>query len=668
MKISNSNNIYTSKQLKNNIKHFTHIKQNNNQNNIKNIYGWGRKKSGLKAISIAKESNSKFNLLEDGMIRSFGEGENRSKSFSVVIDNVGIYYDATNPSKLENILNDDKNFQNHNIQNTNYLIDLLITNDLSKYNSGIKTPQNYFKSNNKKVLVINQTKGDESLKYGLAEQFNSKDIIKYVSKNYPQHDLYLKTHPDVLEGLKQSSLDINEFKQSGYEITSENFTPLSYLDNFDVVIVQTSQMGFEALLLGKEVVCFGAPYYSNWGVTKDMVEVPRRKTKRTVQEIFHAMYEQYSIYADPITNKSLKLEQTLFLIPYYKRMYQTDNKTNTFLDLSYWKQKIIPKFMFNKNFNFLYSIKHEVCTYFTWGMNKPTSVMNDFVRIEDGFIRSYDLGTNLTPPQSLIFDNKGIYFNTQKPNDLTLFLENNDNFKNKYFLNQASKLIQTIRQTGISKYNLKKKTKINRFSNRKTVLVIGQVDGDASIKFQNNKEINNYKMLLQARQDFKDSFLIYRPHPDILSGNRVGKLSLDEAIKHCDYLSENENLHSLFEVVDTVCVISSLSGLEALIYEKEVVCYGTPFYSGLGLTIDKYPHFKQKENRSLQELVAATYIWYPRYYDYQKKSLTDVFTVIDNILDEQKNPKKYQKNICVRIINSIIRKSVQTYITKVKKK
>ena len=65
--------------------------------------GWARKPSGQKAIEFAKKNNSPFLLLEDGFIRSVGLGED--ESFSIVIDDIGIYFDATSPSRLENILN-----------------------------------------------------------------------------------------------------------------------------------------------------------------------------------------------------------------------------------------------------------------------------------------------------------------------------------------------------------------------------------------------------------------------------------------------------------------------------------------------------------------------------------------------------------------------------------
>ena len=69
------------------------------------FYGWGRKRSGLDAITLAKMHHTSFVLLEDGFILSIGLGVDGSPSFSLVEDDIGIYYDATAPSKLENLLN-----------------------------------------------------------------------------------------------------------------------------------------------------------------------------------------------------------------------------------------------------------------------------------------------------------------------------------------------------------------------------------------------------------------------------------------------------------------------------------------------------------------------------------------------------------------------------------
>ncbi|HIP13080.1 MAG TPA: hypothetical protein EYG73_10235, partial [Arcobacter sp.] len=71
----------------------------------KRFKGWGRKKTGKFAKWCFEKFGGTLTSLEDGFIRSLNLGLNNSPSFSLVEDNIGIYYDATTPSKLENILN-----------------------------------------------------------------------------------------------------------------------------------------------------------------------------------------------------------------------------------------------------------------------------------------------------------------------------------------------------------------------------------------------------------------------------------------------------------------------------------------------------------------------------------------------------------------------------------
>ena len=69
-------------------------------------------------------------------------------------------------------------------------------------------------------------------------------------------------------------------------------------------------------------------------------------------------------------------------------------------------------------------------------------------------------------------------------------------------------------------------------------------------------------------------------------------------------------------MVDEVHVNTSLAGFEALMREKGVTTYGVPFYAGWGLTRDLGPvPLRRTAKRSLDELVAAALLIYPRYLD-----------------------------------------------------
>jgi len=54
----------------------------------------------------------------------------------------------------------------------------------------------------------------------------------------------------------------------------------------------------------------------------------------------------------------------------------------------------------------------------------------------------------------------------------------------------------------------------------------------------------------------------------------------------------------------------------------EVHCFGMPFYAGWGLTADRKPRPARRQNVPLTVLVAAAYLDYCRYYDFDRDAET----------------------------------------------
>ncbi|MBT8420525.1 MAG: capsular polysaccharide biosynthesis protein, partial [Gammaproteobacteria bacterium] len=79
--------------------------------------------------------------------------------------------------------------------------------------------------------------------------------------------------------------------------------PLSLVERMDRVYVVSSTLGFEALLAGKSVTCFGLPWYAGWGATDDRQLCPRRTRTRSVDELFAAAYFHYARYLNPVTHR-----------------------------------------------------------------------------------------------------------------------------------------------------------------------------------------------------------------------------------------------------------------------------------------------------------------------------------------------------------------------------
>lgn len=285
------------------------------------FYGWGRKKSGLSAVKLAKKHHTSFVLLEDGFIRSIGLGINGSPSFSLVEDNIGIYYDATVPSKLENILNTyNFNADERLIHTAREAMVLIKKHHISKYNNAPDIEDTFFKEDDKeKVLIIAQTAGDVSLEYGLGNRFSTQEMIADALEQNTHASVYIKIHPDVLSGKKKSDITLSEIPKA-CKILDSDVNPISLLKHFKKVYTKTSGMGMEALILGLDVACYGMPYYAGWGVTQDKQHCKRRTRLLQVEELFAGAYILYTRYYNPYTHKPSDIIDTMSEIIKRKNM------------------------------------------------------------------------------------------------------------------------------------------------------------------------------------------------------------------------------------------------------------------------------------------------------------------------------------------------------------
>ncbi|ARR04615.1 MULTISPECIES: capsular polysaccharide biosynthesis protein [Campylobacter] len=596
------------------------------------FYGWGRKESGKKAIELSTKFNGKFKLLEDGFIRSVGLGVDGAKLLSIVEDDIGIYYDATSQSRLEKILSEHK-FDNELLQESKWCIDFITTHNISKYNNAPNISKNliqkYELENSNNILIIAQTDGDASLVYGLGDKFSTIDMIDAAIKENPNSNILLKIHPDVLSGKKKSDINISNL-DSKIKIIAEDINPISLLKYINKVYTKTSGMGFEALMCGCECVCFGMPFYAGWGLSDDRVQAPSRRNRTlSIEELFAGAYILYAKYIDAYTGQNTTLKRVLPQINTLKNARLNECKKQKFLfGFSVWKRKFMKPFLgenlnyisvFNKN-PLKSALKAGLDTnslVYIWGKKEYLELQKwcdensvNIIRVEDGFIRSVGLGSDLTRPYSLVFDDVGIYFDTTSPSRLENIL-NYHKFSSSE-LEAAKKLKDILIDSKISKYNDDKDGIISSKNGKKIALVIGQVEDDASVRIGADG-MKNIELLEQARLNSPNSHIIYKPHPDVVSGNRIGLVDIDQALKYCDEVLEGVSMPTLLDLADEIHTMTSTSGLEAILRGKRVICYGRPFWAGWGLSDDKKPQPRRYRSLSNDELVAGAYLLYPKY-------------------------------------------------------
>lgn len=624
--------------LRKNVKNFLNLSwRDASCNNI--YYGWGRKESGKIAKKLAKKNNAKFCLLEDGLIRSLGLGINDKNSFSLVFDDVGIYYDATNPSRLENILNTYE-FSENELEQAKKAIKYLVDNNISKYNNAYKE----FELGNKdNVLVILQSANDLSLKYGLANNINSLDMIKDAIKENPNSKIYIKIHPDVLSGKKQSDININKIPKE-CEIISNSYNPISLLKNFKKVYTKTSTMGFEALLCGCECVCYGMPFYAGWGLTKDKQKCERRIKTRSIEEIFYAMYFLYTKYYNPYSEGISDIFDTMKTIVQFREIYKANSGRLFFFGFLWYKRFYIKHYFKSDNNQIIYisSLKklkkynlNENDKAFIWGKTYEKSELLKYFKhvsiVEDGFIRSIGLGSNYAIPYSLVVDDMGIYFDPNTPSRLEYILKNTD--FNDELIQEAKEIRKLILDNSFSKYNCLKHKELPK-REQKTILIPAQVEDDASIKC-GGLGYDTLKLIKQVRAENPKAYIIYKVHPDVAAGNRKGLKDEKIILKYCDEIITDISIDSCIKACDEVHTITSTAGYDALIRDKVVVTYGAPFYAGWGLTIDKNISLEILSRRSkklnINELIAGVIILYPRYINLKNNKTTNPLCLLHNL-------------------------------------
>lgn len=625
------------------------------------IAGWGYRPTTIIARKYANEHAIPFISLEDGFLRSTGLGLAGSPPLSLIADKIGIYYDSNEPSQLEDFIKN-KSFLKQYKNDAINAIKLIVEGELSKYNH---SPQfiGFNEQNHEsiRVLVIDQTYGDMAVELGGANQQSFIDMLDCAIKENPSANIYVKTHTDVINGYKKGYLT-NIIKTKSIILVNDDINPISLLKQVDKVYVVTSHMGFEALLLEKTVITFGLPWYAGWGMTDDRhigishLRANGRRTQATLIELFTASYILYCQYINPNTGK----KGTIFdVIHYLLKIKKINNKLRGSVNsvgFSFWKKQVLipylnlPSVKYNfysinnykkilKNKNLNKNIKTEKLLIWGQGKKDILTLIEDNglnpLRIEDGFIRSIGLGSNFMMPYSLVIDEYGIYFNSQTSSELEFLLNNKEITKDEK--NKAISLQRLLIVTKLGKYNVggQKKGIRPKDYRGKIILIPGQVEDDASILYGSPVIKSNLELIKRVRQNNPDDYIIYKPHPDVLSGNRRGNVAYSDLKNYVNKIVEFVDIIDCIEQVDEVHTITSLTGFEALIRNKKVVCYGQPFYSGWGLTIDKYPNTRRNRTLKLDELIYIVMYEYAIYIHPETFNFTDPETLIE-YLNEKK--------------------------------
>lgn len=267
---------------------------------------------GTKFLGDEFQTGTQVIRLEDGFLRSVGLGADLVRPLSWVVDRRGIYYDATRPSDLEHILQNNA-FDDSLRARAAALCERIVASRLTKYNvdsGGWQRPAGA----GRVILVPGQVETDASIAYGAPEGVcavrRNMDLLQAVRVANPDAYLVYKPHPDVLAGLRSKGMN----EDAALTWCDEQVVDVAMgelLGQVDEVHVITSLTGFEALLRGKKVTCYGQPFYSGWGLTTDVAPMNRRTCRLSLDELVAGTLILYPTYVSRTTGRFTTPERAL---------------------------------------------------------------------------------------------------------------------------------------------------------------------------------------------------------------------------------------------------------------------------------------------------------------------------------------------------------------------
>lgn len=240
-----------------------------------------------------------------------------------------------------------------------------------------------------------------------------------------------------------------------------------------------------------------------------------------------------------------------------------------------------------------------------------------YLAIEDGPLRSVRPGPG-QPPMSMVLDRTGIYYQANRPSDLTGAMAD-PAWYTPEIVDRAREARDSLRRLRLTKYNVGPERTPAQLGlaagASRRVLVLDQVAEDASIRGASANAASFASMLSAALGENLAAEVVVKLHPDVLSGRRSGYFAGLSGTDRLKLVAEQVNPWSLLDAVDAVYTVSSGLGFEAALAGKRVVCFGSPFYSGWGFTDDRNPAVPRSRHADPLELFAAYYLRYSRYFD-----------------------------------------------------
>ncbi len=612
---------------------------------------WGRKRSARRGIKVAQSRKLPLITIEDAFLRSVQTGREGVPGLGIVADRTGISFDTGAPNDLMTLIGESDAMTAAEVGQARKELAKLLHRRLSKYNafdtdiSGL--PSEF-------VLVLDQASKDASIALGGGSHTAFHRMLAAARAENPGATILIKTHPETIAGTRTGHFD-PVYDDTKIVVWSRRTNPYVLFERARCVYCVTSQMGFEAMLAGHRPKIFGRPFFAGWGLSDDRNPDQRQHGHRSVLQIFSAAYLKYPIWYDPFSDQLCRIGRVMDNLQAQSKHWSVLHKGVVCVGFSRWKKPFARRYfkasaqspvLTNDWQKALIIAREQRRDLAVWASKETPALRQACVarnqrlwRVEDGFIRSVGLGAAKVRPASLLLDDLGVHYDPSRPSRLEEMIAAATKLP-EFEVDRARRIRNLIAQGGLSKYNLCHSTvPLVNAGGRQIVLVVGQVEDDASVVLGTRQIAKNTDLIRAARKQNPDAYLIYKPHPDVEAGYRRAA-DLGTAAGLVNLVAQNTNIGQMIALSDRVCTLTSLTGFEALLHGKPVTVFGAPFYAGWGLTDDFGDAVTRRLARpTLDQLVHAALIDYPLYWDPVTGAPCPVEVVLDRFGQAAQSPR-----------------------------
>jgi capsular polysaccharide export protein len=584
---------------------------------------WGARPSARRGAWVAMQRGARLIRIEEAFLRGLTPGRVGGAPLGLLIDPLGVHYDPTRPSALEERLahaplDDPAHLARAAAARARW--QRLGFGKFAAADPALPMPEPGF------VLVVDQTLGDASVTVCGAGRAHFRAMLAAARAEHPGARIVIRRHPETAAGRRPGHFTDADLDRQTVFLDAP-VSPWRLIEGARAIYTLSSQLGFEAICAGRRPVVFGGPFYAGWGLSDDRMALPRRDRRLDPDQLFAAAMLDYPVWYDPFRDRLCAIERVLDIMAALARAWREDRHGHVAIGMRAWKKPHLRRFFGNSGGRVRFRrdpvraaalARRSGAGLLVWGTADTGGLTDDDPparRVEDGFLRSRGLGAALAPPVSLVADDLGLYYDATRPSRLEALIDAARDLPEDA-LARAAQLRRQLISERVTKYNLGGGSAPPDTGGRPAILVVGQVADDASIQLGCAGLATNGELLAAARTANPGGFLMYKPHPDVEAGLRPGALSSYEAAA-ADHIARGADPLALVGVAAEVWTLTSLLGFEALLRGVPVTCLGAPFYAGWGLTRDlgPVPTRRRRPGVPLDGLIHAALIAYPRYRD-----------------------------------------------------